>query len=178
MKISGIAVKSFGLIATLTLAGQLAMGQDIYVYPAAGQTDEQLGDDRYACHLWAVDESGFDPSKDDEVALPRTVKVPVPKNAAEGAAKKGAIAGAVAGGIIGARGKDTAEGVVIGAVLGTMVGSTIEEQGQREATKTAKDTAQNKAKENAKTRSEIALRKSSYRRAVTACLEGRGYTVR
>jgi hypothetical protein len=34
----------------------------LYVYPAAGQSDEQLADDRYECHVWAADSTGFDPT--------------------------------------------------------------------------------------------------------------------
>lgn len=34
----------------------------IIVYPNAGQSEEQRGRDRYECHLWAEDETGFDPS--------------------------------------------------------------------------------------------------------------------
>lgn len=44
-------------------------------YPAAGQTPQQQANDEYECHLWAVQQSGFDPSsaavgqagRDDEV---------------------------------------------------------------------------------------------------------------
>lgn len=47
----------------------LAQGSDkVIVYPAAGQTDEQLDRDRYECHLWASDETRFDPS--DEYSDP------------------------------------------------------------------------------------------------------------
>ena len=34
----------------------------LYVYPAAGQTEAQLGEDRYQCHVWAADQSGYDPT--------------------------------------------------------------------------------------------------------------------
>ncbi len=34
----------------------------MYVYPAAGQSQEQMADDRYQCHVWAVDKSGYDPT--------------------------------------------------------------------------------------------------------------------
>ncbi len=34
----------------------------IIVYPAAGQSEEQTGRDRYECHLWANKETGFDPT--------------------------------------------------------------------------------------------------------------------
>ena len=169
---------SCGLVAMLFLLGQPASGQDIYVYPAKAQTDEQLAEDRYACHRWAVEESGFDPSQFEGVAPPRTVRVPVPRNEAEGAASKGTVTGAVIGGVIGSRGGDTAEGALIGAVLGTMAGSAIEDQGQREAREKAEAEAKREAEEISQNKAELALRKSNYRRALTACLEGRGYTVR
>lgn len=34
----------------------------IIVYPAAGQSEEQTGRDRYECHLWSSKETGFDPT--------------------------------------------------------------------------------------------------------------------
>jgi len=34
----------------------------MYVYPAAGQTDAQLAEDRYQCHVWATGQSGYDPT--------------------------------------------------------------------------------------------------------------------
>ena len=47
-----------------------------------------------------------------------------------------------------------------------------------ERAKKAEVEAQSEAQANARTRAELALRKSNYRRALTACLDGRGYTVR
>lgn len=35
--------------------------EDIFVYPSEGQGEEQLAFDRYECHRWASDETGFDP---------------------------------------------------------------------------------------------------------------------
>jgi hypothetical protein len=37
-------------------------GIDLYIYPKEGQSQEQQADDRYACHAWGVEETGFDPS--------------------------------------------------------------------------------------------------------------------
>ncbi len=34
---------------------------ELIVYPADGQTEEQLDRDRYECHRWSVKETGFDP---------------------------------------------------------------------------------------------------------------------
>jgi len=43
-------------------SGLTASG-DIYVYPRNGQTPEQTANDRYECHRWAADQSGFDPTQ-------------------------------------------------------------------------------------------------------------------
>ena len=34
----------------------------LYVYPAGGQSEAQLAEDRYQCHVWAADQSGYDPT--------------------------------------------------------------------------------------------------------------------
>jgi hypothetical protein len=39
--------------------------EDIYVYPREGQSQAQTDADRYECHRWAVDETGFDPTRTD-----------------------------------------------------------------------------------------------------------------
>lgn len=36
--------------------------QEMIIYPAKGQSQHQLNADRYSCHLWAVKQTGFDPS--------------------------------------------------------------------------------------------------------------------
>ena len=40
----------------------LAEAKDIFVYPNHGQSTEQTSRDRYECYLWAVKQTGFDPS--------------------------------------------------------------------------------------------------------------------
>ena len=34
----------------------------LYVYPAAGQSEAQTSEDRYQCHVWAADQSSYDPT--------------------------------------------------------------------------------------------------------------------
>jgi hypothetical protein len=34
----------------------------LYVYPAAGQSESRTADDRFQCHTWAADQSGYDPT--------------------------------------------------------------------------------------------------------------------
>jgi len=38
-------------------------GYDVVAYPANGQSQAQQAQDRYDCHRWAVNQSGFDPSQ-------------------------------------------------------------------------------------------------------------------
>ncbi len=37
--------------------------EDIFVYPREGQSPEEVAADRYECHRWAADETGFDPTR-------------------------------------------------------------------------------------------------------------------
>lgn len=35
--------------------------QDLYIYPSRGQSEQQQSDDRYECHRWASQQTGYDP---------------------------------------------------------------------------------------------------------------------
>lgn len=37
-------------------------GTEVYLYPSNGQSESQQADDRYQCHKWAVQQTGFDPT--------------------------------------------------------------------------------------------------------------------
>ena len=41
------------------------MDEDLYVYPAKGQSEQQQADDRYECHRWAADQTQYDPVDSD-----------------------------------------------------------------------------------------------------------------
>ena len=43
---------------------------DFYVYPSAGQSADQQSTDRYECHRWAVDQTGFDPTRSNGGVAP------------------------------------------------------------------------------------------------------------
>ncbi len=40
------------------------LDDDLYIYPARGQSEQQQSDDRYECHRWAADETQYDPIDD------------------------------------------------------------------------------------------------------------------
>lgn len=44
-------------------AGSASAQGDLFIYPKNGQGEEQQSRDRYECHSWAADQSGFDPTQ-------------------------------------------------------------------------------------------------------------------
>ena len=67
-----------GWAIALVAITPIALGQQLFVYPAKQQSDEQLANDRYECHLWAVRESNFDPTEFGEVAPPPDILIILP----------------------------------------------------------------------------------------------------
>jgi hypothetical protein len=136
----------------------------IMVYPAQGQTPEQLERDRYECHVWAVQQTGFDPSRP---GLPPGERVVVePANPPGSGTAVGAIAGAILGAAL-AGPRDAGFGAVFGGVTGAAIGSASDANAQAQA-----NAAQARADQNY-ARGEAAA--SNYRRAISACLDARGY---
>jgi hypothetical protein len=41
-------------------------GADVFLYPRNGQSDTQTQNDRYECHSWAVSQTGFDPTRQQQ----------------------------------------------------------------------------------------------------------------
>jgi hypothetical protein len=141
----------------------------VYVYPTGGQTQEQLGRDRYECHLWAVKQSNFDPSVTAVLPRQRVQVVPMPPSGSD------TVAGAVTGAIIGAVvARDPGAGAVGGAILGGAAGAVSD--GQREAR--AKAVQERYDQRDDARMAKLDEQAGGYRRALTACLEGRGYTVK
>lgn len=179
--------RSLGLIVVgsvvLTAAAAEPTPGRLFVYPARGQPQAQLDQDRYECHTWARQQSGFDPSHAPpapaNVSAASTVtRVPVADNPSAGAGAKGTLAGAVIGGVLGAQDHDALGGAVLGAAVGGLAGGTIEMDGQRKVEREARDKARELAAQRTSADEAQAQRRTDYRRAITACLEGRGYTVR
>jgi hypothetical protein len=151
--------------------GAIAKQGDLYIYPANQQSADQLERDRFECYVWGSGEAGFDPSADDSNPSARVVRVAVDKNPNQNAAIVGTIVGSIAGAAIDDR---HGAGIAIGASVGTLIGAGIEQQGQRKVEAQAQQTAN----EVAEARVDSDQRMANYRRAFSACLEGRGYVVR
>jgi hypothetical protein len=140
--------------------------QRVFVYPANGQSAEQTDRDRYECHVWAVQQTGVDPSRADANAYERVVVQQA--NPPGSGTAAGAIGGAILGAII-AGPRDAGAGLVLGGVTGAIVGSASDANAQARAQQTQQQINQSAAAGRA--------RGDSYRRAIGACLQGRGYSV-
>jgi Glycine zipper len=143
-----------------------ALAQQVFVYPDRGQSPQQQQQDRYQCHTWAVQQTGFDPTMTAAAAPP-----PPPSNAPQGqvlqGAARGAALGAVGGAIAGDAGKGAAAGAAMGGLFGAMRRHDQQAQSQQAY---SNQVAQQQAAQ--------AQGSSAYNRALGACLSGRGYTVR
>jgi uncharacterized protein YcfJ len=137
-----------------------------YAVPGQGQSPEQTERDRYECHVWAVQQTGVDPSRADANAYERVVVQPA--NPPGSGAVAGAIGGAIIGSIIGGP-RNAGAGLILGGATGAIVGSAADANAQAQAQQTQTQYNQSAAASRA--------RADSYRRAIGACLQGRGYTV-
>jgi hypothetical protein len=140
--------------------------QRIFVYPSNGQTQEQTDRDRYECHVWAVQQTGVDPSRPGASPYERVVVQPATPPGANTAA--GAITGAILGAII-AGPRNAGAGLVLGGATGAIVGSATDANAQAQARQTQAQIDQNVQAGRA--------RADAYRGALGTCLQGRGYTV-
>ena len=155
-------------ISVLLLAGS-SRAQDIYAYPAKGQTQAQQDRDRYECHSWAVKQTGFDPSKIPgrrSDTRPVSSQPPPPQGQVVKGAARGAALGAVGGAITGNAGTGAAAGAAMGGLAG----------GMRRRQQAVQQSSQQQAAAQSAANSQQNQR-NAYQRAMAACLNGRGYTV-
>lgn len=151
-------------VRTVAVPAPQATMPRMFVYPAKGQTEEQLERDRYECHTWAVQQSGIDPSRSDGQGYRNVVVQPAPGTGTA----TGAIGGAILGSIL-AGPRDSGFGALFGAATGAIVGSSVDANNQAQAAQAQQQLNQQAAADRG--------RVQGYRRAVSACLEARGYTV-
>jgi|SRR6185369_10324501 len=144
---------------------------DVFIYASRGQSDKQLDRDRYECHNWAVRQSHYNPS-DPHLAPHQQIQVVAAPPAGRDTVA-GVVSGAVTGAII-AGPHDTGEGAMIGAVAGGIMGAMSDAARKQEAAQINGNSAAVAQAERAR----LETQASDYRRAISACLEGRGYTVK
>jgi hypothetical protein len=144
----------------------------VYAYPLRGQPPEQQDRDHYECSRWATQQSGFDPSAPgvpphDRVQVVSAGPPPGTNTAI------GVFTGAVLGAALGGR-YNAAPAAVAGAMVGGAIGSSADAaNAQANAQAASMAAAQNHRAAAAQEQ-----HASQYRRALAACLDGRGYSVK
>ena len=141
----------------------------VFVYPAKGQKPEQQQKDETECYTWARSQTGID------LTGPATVAATPGKvdNPADGARVKGAAGGAAGGAVVGAIAGDAGKGAAIGATVGTMRGGVQKRKGKKAAAEQQKQ-AEAQAQQTAAATDTQKL--DTFKKAYSACVQGRGYT--
>jgi hypothetical protein len=135
--------------------------QAVYFYPELSQDEAKQDRDRYECYRWAVRETAVDPGMTPVRYVP-----PPPGVVRDGAE---VVAGAATGAIVGAAissPRNSGQGMVLGAIFGTLVGAAAHEA-----------RVQSAEQAYAQRVSAQQVPVSNFRRAMGACMTGRGYRV-
>ena len=148
-----------------------APNAQVYFYPKADQSPKQQDRDRYECYQWAVKQTGFDPNASSLPPQQRISVVPAPSPGQQVAvpALIGAAIGAIAAGPRHALG-----GAVIGAGAGAVAGAVSASANQESAEQMEGSL---NSQEEARYDRDVERKAGAFRRAMSACLEGRGYSV-
>ena len=134
----------------------------VYVFPANSQTPDQQAKDSNDCYGWAKQQTGVDPTN------PTVPPKADTSQAGKGSAVKGAAKGAAAGAAIGAIAGDTGKGAAIGATAGGIGGVSAKKQGKKQAEAQAQQQQQ----------AAVNQQMDAFKKAYTACMEGKKYTVK
>jgi len=141
-------------------SGSPAAKVGLFVYPKNEQNPQQQASDESACYGSAQQQTGIDPA-----APP-----PAPQEADQkkGGAVKGAAGGAAGGAAIGAIAGDAGTGAAVGATAGAVRGR----RQQKKANKQAEQQAQQQGQ------AQQQQRLDTFKRAFSACLDSKGYSVK
>ncbi len=144
-----------------------ALAQELIVFPAKGQSEEQMEKDKFSCYSWAKGQTGFDPME-----IPKASEPPPEQKAGKGGAARGAAVGAGVGWVAGrASGKSVSKGAAAGAAAGAVIGGRRQKKKKQADEKARKEWEQKQAEE-------YMQKRQTYNRAYAACLEAKGYTVK
>lgn len=162
-------------ISAPTGTKSLAATLNVYAFPGAGQTATQQAQDETECYNWAVNETGNDPFHIAKQAEQQQQQAAQQQQQAEqsksGSAVKGAVAGAAGGAVIGAIAGNAGKGAAIGAGVGAI--------GNRaRVTSQANQTSQQAQQGQQAAAKLSAHQMDAFKKAFSACLEAKKYTVK
>ena len=161
------------ILSTLSLLFIFNTSQaaDLYIYPNNGQNQESQRVDRYECHTWAAQQTGFDPSTYHSPTPVHHASVSKGHHHPDINPVTGAASGAAMGAVGGAIGGNAGKGAAIGAGVGALAGAFYTLLHQDHKSRHKKHLAYAATVD-------VQQLRSDYNRAISACLESRGYTVK
>jgi len=145
-----------------SLGSSVAKKAGVYVFPTKSQDQSQQDKDESDCYTWAVKQSGYDPINPTVVQAQQIEKGP------DGSAVRGSARGALGGAAIGAISGDAGRGAAIGAVSGALLG--------HRRGRMARSMQQSSANQTAASENENLS--NGFKKAFSACLEAKGYSVK
>mgnify|MGYP001089364392 CR=1 FL=1 len=148
--------------ATQPVSTSIGQGLGLFIFPANDQDQATQDADEVACYKWAKQQTGVDPINPPQVQSEQVDR------SADGTAVVGAAGGAAAGAAIGAIAGDAGKGAAIGAVVGGLRG--------RRAKVVGDEREQQANNQQAAAQEEEMM--NNFKKAFTACLEAKGYTVK
>lgn len=162
--------RTIQLLTLLFIAALVAgsvLAQDFIIYPAKGQSQEEMEKDKFECYQWAKGQTGFDPME-----KPQATQPPPQQETKKGGVVRGAARGAAVGAVVGEIADDDAgKGAAAGAVGGAMIGGMRRRDQKRREAQAQQQWAQEQT-------AAYTQKRDTYDRAYSACLEGKGYTVK
>ena len=164
-------------------ASAAGIGGGVYAYPTKGQSQEQVGKDKYYCHNWAVIETGYDPTIASRP--PAYYSSPPPGSSGyfgsgetgEGGVVKDAAGGAALGAIGGAIAGNAGAGAAIGALAGSLFGGAKRSSRKSEEARWREHQRQQQYEQQQAYEQQLAQAGNGYRKAYALCMSSLNYTV-
>ena len=160
------------------------IGGGTFAYPSGGQSKEQVGKDKIYCHNWAVNETGYDPTRPPPPQQ-SYYSSPPPSSSGyfgsgetgEGGVVRDAAGGAALGAIGGAIAGNAGKGAAIGALAGSLFGGARRSSRKSEEARWQEHQRQQQYEQQQAYEQQVAQAGNDYRNAYAICMSSRNYTV-
>jgi Glycine-zipper domain len=169
------------------VASSPAKSIGMFAYPKNQQNADQQLKDETECYSSAKQQTGVDPqapppaaaSAEEQKAAQEQAAKQAAGSTPKGGAVKGSAKGAAGGAAIGAIAGDAGTGAAIGATAGAVRGRRQQKKAQKEAgQQAAQQTAQAQQQSQAQAQAEHQGASDTFKRAFSACMDARGYSVK
>jgi len=147
----------------------------LIIFPASGQSANELLADKSECKTIAMGKSGFNPDTYTKETSATIVPPPIYNSGGSGV---NAVSGAATGAVVGAIAGDAGKGAAIGAVTGAIFGGVERAQRQEEEAEWQRQYQSMQNYQIQEQNNYRAQSKEQYDFVLKSCLENRGYSVK